>query len=333
MITETSERQPVTTSGAEPELTLYVRRVSWEAEGVISLELADIDHRELPEWEPGAHLEVVLPSGAIRQYSLCGRPSDRHRYTIAVLREAAGRGGSAEIHDTALVGKTITARGPRNRFELGYAAKYLFIVGGIGITPILPMVSAVANRKPWKLYFGGRSRKSMAFAEQLANLGRASVAIVPQDEAGILDLDAILASADGETAIYCCGPEGLISAVQERCERSGISDRLHFERFAAAPVKVDEIAELSQGAFEVELTRAGCTVVVQPGQSILEAIRDVVDMPSSCEEGICGTCETRVLSGTPDHRDSILTSAERAENRTMFPCVSRSKSPRLTLDV
>lgn len=325
-----------TTQVKEAVLDLRVRHIKWEADGVLSLTFVDPNGKDLPEWSPGAHLEVELPSGLVRQYSLCGDPRDRCRYKVAVLRELNGRGGSAEIHDTVLAGRILKVRGPRNRFELGYAQKYVLIAGGIGITPILAMAREVNERKPWHLYYGGRTSESMAFREELSMLGSKNVTLVPQDTAGILDLDGIFATLDDDTAIYCCGPEGLLGAVLAKAEAAGRGHQVHFERFGAAPKDPDAAPPAPLDGFEVELQRTGATIQVGPDQTVLEAIREVVPgMPSSCEEGFCGTCETKVVSGEVEHRDQILSDGEREANESMFVCVSRAKEscPRLVLDL
>jgi ferredoxin-NADP reductase len=320
----------------EAVMELRVRHVKWEADGVLSLTFVDPTGADLPEWSPGAHLEIELPSGLVRQYSLCGDPRDRCRYKVAVLRDLNSRGGSQEIHESALAGRILKVRGPRNRFELGYAEKYVLIAGGIGITPLLSMAREIGDRRPWHLYYGGRTTESMAFREELAMLGAKNVTFVPQDSAGVLDLDAIFATLDDETHVYCCGPEGLLGAVLGRAEALGRSHQVHFERFGAAPKAPDAESPAPSGSFEVHLERTGETVQVAPDQSVLEAIRQVVPgMPSSCEEGFCGTCETKVVSGEVDHRDQILSDGEREANESMFPCVSRAMGtcPRLVLDL
>lgn len=316
---------------------LLVKCVTWQADGVVSLRLVDPAGAPLPPWQPGAHLELVLPSGLVRQYSLCGSPEDGHAWTIAVLLTPDSRGGSREVHETALAGRTVSVRGPRNRFPLVNASRYVFIAGGIGITPILPMVREVAARgAEWRLLYGGRTRSSMAFTEELAELGRDRVDFVPQDERGLPDLDAVLAHAGPDTAVYCCGPEGLLSAVESHCRERNAPVDLHFERFGpAAANSPDEAAgHRVTGAFEVELKRSGKVLTVPAHRSILETVREAVpEVMSSCEEGFCGTCETRVLEGTPEHADSLLSERERARGRTMMICVGRSRSPRLVLDL
>jgi ferredoxin-NADP reductase len=331
MSMQTLEKESV----AEAVMELRVRHVKWEAEGVHSLTFVDPAGKELPPWTPGAHLEIELPSGLVRQYSLCGDPNDSCRYKVAVLRDPVGRGGSAEIHDTVLTGRVLKVRGPRNRFELAYAANYILIAGGIGITPILAMAQELGGRKPWHLYYGGRSLDSMAFRDELALLGAEHTTFVPQDTAGILDLEEVFSRVDGSTAIYCCGPEGLLGAVLAKAESLGVADQVHFERFGAAPKAPEaEIEPVATDGFEVVLERSGKTIQVDPEESVLEAIRKVIaDMPSSCEEGFCGTCETRVLAGEVDHRDQILSKAEREANESMFVCVSRAKSNKIVLDL
>jgi len=327
---------------ADTNQSLLVTTIHHEAEGVVSVILEDPDRNDVPAWQPGAHLEVNLPSGSIRQYSLCGDSTNHRRYQVAVLRKPHGRGGSSEIHDTGLVGKVLKIAGPRNRFELVDAPSYLFIAGGIGITPLLAMVRSLTDRGlPWTMAYGGRTRSSMPFTAVLTELAqqrpeRATLTFVPQDEQGPLDIESILERAGDDTAIYCCGPGGLITAVEERCARLGISGRLHVERFGAAETQPRAARQPSEdtAAFEVELRRSKATVVVEPGRSILECIRAVVPgQSSSCEEGFCGTCESRVLAGVPEHRDTILNDAERAANDTMFICVSRSLTPKLVLDL
>ncbi|MFD2416559.1 PDR/VanB family oxidoreductase [Amycolatopsis pigmentata] len=314
---------------------LAVTSARLEADDVISIVLADPAGRVLPDWRPGAHLELALPSGLLRQYSLCGSPENRTEYRIAVLREANGRGGSRELHDTGLVGKTLKVNGPRNHFELVPSSRYLFIAGGIGITPILAMVRSLGSSVPWSLHYGGRTRSSMAFTDELCRIGGARVALSPQDEDGLLDVDAIVGGADESTAIYCCGPAPLLEAVREACARLARGASLHIERFTASPAGSKVPAANGENTtVAVELRRSGVTVQAGPERSILDAIREIVpEAPYSCTEGYCGSCEVRVIEGVPDHRDEILTAEEREGGRTMFPCVSRALSERLVLDI
>lgn len=289
-----------------------------------------------PPGHPAAHLDLVLPSGRVRQYSLCGDPDDRAAYRIAVLREPSGRGGSREIHDTPLVGRTIGAGEPRNHFPLVDASRYLFIAGGIGITPMLPMARDVRRRGvPWRLVYGGRTRGSMAFTQELVKLGGDNLALVPEDKMGMLDLDTILRATTDDTVVYCCGPEGLISAIEAACPAFPPPGALHVERFGTASTASPPMPKLENGGtFEVELRRAGSVLSVPPDRTLLEVVRDVVpDVVSSCEEGFCGACETAVLEGVPEHHDTILSDDEHARSETMMICVGRSKSPRLVLDL
>jgi ferredoxin-NADP reductase len=310
---------------------LLVRAARREADGVLGLELVDPAGAELTAWRPGAHLDLHLPSGLVRQYSLCGDPQDLRTYRVAVLREVAGRGGSAEVHDTPLVGRVLTVGGPRNHFELVEATCYVFIAGGIGITPILPMIAAVAERGvKWRLHYGGRSRASMAFVEALSQQTGGELDLIPNDEFGHPDLATILPDdlPDG-LAVYCCGPAPMIAAVEARCAAIRRSRCLHVEHFGRDP----SVPLPSDGvAFEVELAETGLTLTVPGNRSILDVVREVLpDQPYSCQEGACGTCETDVLDGIPEHRDLILTPEERAANHTMMICVGRSCSPRLVL--
>lgn len=311
----------------EPELRLEVEKKELLADDVVLLTLRDPSGAELPEWAPGAHLDLVLTADLVRQYSLCGDPGERSVYRVAVLREPAGRGGSAHVHDVVAEGDTVLVRGPRNRFALVDAPGYVFVAGGIGITPLVPMIAAAhAAGADWQLVHGGRSRASMAFTE-LAGRHPDRVALVPQDEAGLLDVAGILAAAAGRP-VYCCGPEGLLAAVEAEGERLGVP--VHVERFSARPGALDGPDE----AFEVELSGSGTVVAVPAGCSILDALEGAgIATLSSCREGTCGTCETGVLAGEPDHRDSLLTEEEQASNEVMMLCVSRSRSPRLVLEL
>jgi ferredoxin-NADP reductase len=314
------------TAGDTP-IELVVAERTDVADGVVALVLRDPAGAALPEWEPGAHVDLLLTGDLTRQYSLCGDPADRTYWRIAVLREPDGRGGSAFVHEKLLAGTTVAVRGPRNHFALAPAARYLFVAGGVGITPILPMLAAAGS--DWKLVYGGRSRATMAFADDLRAAYGERVQLHPQDEHGLLDLDALLGEPADGTHVYCCGPAALLDAVEQRCAewRGGA---LHVERFTTRDVG----APVRAGAFEVELARSGQTLTVPPDRTVLEVLEDAGVAPlSSCREGTCGTCETAVLDGVADHRDSLLTDDERVAHDTMFPCVSRAACPRLVLDL
>ncbi|GGS31917.1 ferredoxin [Streptomyces humidus] len=307
------------------EAELVVERRESAAEGVLALTLRHPLGEPLPAWEPGAHVDVVLGPGLERQYSLCGDPADRGAWRIAVLREPAGRGGSAHVHEQVRQGDKVGVRGPRNHFALRPAPRYRFIAGGIGITPVLPMLAAAeAAGADWSLLYGGRTRASMAFTGELAAYGD-RVTVAPQDEVGLLDLGSVLDALPGDALVYCCGPGPLLDAVEERCPAGA----LRVERFRAkeGPVGAD-------GEFEVELARSGRAFTVAPGVSVLDAVRAAgVEVLYSCTEGTCGTCETDVLDGTPEHRDSVLSAEEREAGETMMICVSRCRGKKLVLDL
>ncbi|MGW3634000.1 PDR/VanB family oxidoreductase [Streptomyces sp. NPDC005122] len=307
------------------EAELVVSRREFAAQGVIALTLRHPLGEDLPGWEPGAHIDVVLGPGLERQYSLCGDPADRGAWRIAVLREPHGRGGSSYVHERVDAGDRVRVRGPRNHFTLTPVPRYRFVAGGIGITPILPMLAAAqAAGAEWTLLYGGRTRDSMAFVGELSRYGD-RVTVSPQDESGLLDLDSVLSGVPGGTLVYCCGPGPLLDAVEERCP-TGL---LHVERFRP---KAREPGD--DGEFEVVLARTGRTLTVPANTSALDTVRGSgVEVLFSCAEGTCGTCETDVLEGTPDHRDSVLTDAERAAGETMLICVSRCRGKRLVLDL
>jgi ferredoxin-NADP reductase len=319
----------------EEPYELRVEQVTWEAEGIVSLRLVQPDGRELPRWEAGSHVDLILPSGLIRQYSLSGSMNDHFSYRVSVLNELQSRGGSREIHESSLVGKLLTVRGPRNHFHLIDVDRFVFIAGGIGITPILPMIHEVQSRgRPWRLIYGGRSRQTMAFLSDLGEMTSGQIDLVPEDEIGYPDLDAILQTVGEDTAVFACGPPGMLAAIEERCTKYLPSGALHLERFTAPEGTTAPALTADENTCEIKLARQGVTITVPSDQTLLRAIRDVI--PSilySCEEGYCGTCETRVLEGTPDHRDTILTDEERESNTTIMICVSRSKSPGLVLDL
>ncbi|MFE6622633.1 PDR/VanB family oxidoreductase [Streptomyces sp. NPDC057740] len=308
------------------EAELVVERRESAADGVLALTLRHPLGEPLPGWEPGAHVDVVLGPALERQYSLCGDPADRDTWRIAVLREPEGRGGSAHVHEQLGQGDKVRVRGPRNHFALRPAPRYRFIAGGIGITPILPMLAAAeAAGAEWSLLYGGRSRGSMAFTEELSRYGDDRVTVAPQDETGLLDLAPVLDDVPEGTLVYCCGPGPLLDAVEARCP-AGL---LHVERFAPKEQEGGENTE-----FEVELAQSGRTVSVPADVSVLDAVRAAgVEVLFSCTEGTCGTCETDVLDGTPDHRDSVLTAEEQESGETMMICVSRCRGKRLVLDL
>ncbi|MBP2370674.1 PDR/VanB family oxidoreductase [Pseudonocardia parietis] len=316
---------------------VLVAQARYEAAGVLSLRLRG--DSPLPAWTAGAHVDLMLPSGLVRQYSLCG-DTDDPEYTVAVLHEADGRGGSAEIHTSGLVGKHLQIRGPRNRFILEPAVSYVFVAGGIGITPLLAMVRhAVDDGTPWELHFGGRRADTLAFTgelQRLATVSDGAVSLHSDDVDGPLPLADILAAAPAGAAVYGCGPPGMLAALGDAAALTRPELPVRFERFVTDPSlsSVADTVSDTDGAFEVELASTGETVPVAAGGSILDAVRTVrPDIMSSCEEGFCGTCEAKVLKGTPVHRDTILTERERARGASMMICVGSCSSPRLVLDL
>lgn len=302
-------------------LRLRVARHERIADGVVRIRL---EGRRLPRWEPGAHLDLVLPSGLVRQYSLCGDPGDTSSYTVATRLVENGRGGSREVHEQLREGTEVEVRGPRNRFPLVAAPAHVFVAGGIGITPILPMLRGLPPGAEWRLLYGGRSRATMPFLEEIEKLDAGGrVTVVAEDQDGRPDLDAIFADTAPGTAVYCCGPEGLTDAVESRIPEGAT---LHLERFTP------RAAAGGDQPFEIELRRSGRRLTVPADSSVLTAVR--VELPGtaySCEQGFCGTCQQRVLEGEVDHRDELLTDAERGDS--MLICVSRALGEKIVLDM
>jgi len=322
------EDKPAEVLNNGASLGVVVTEITGEADGILSFELRADNDIPLPEWRAGAHIDVILPNGVIRQYSLCGNPDDRNRWRIGVLRKTDGRGGSQYMHEHVAKGDRLRVSRPRNHFGLVEAARYLFVAGGIGITPILPMLDALERRgKSFTLLYGGRSRDTMAFVTELETFGD-KVALVPQDEAGLLDIAGYLGRPEAGTVAYVCGPGPLVDAVERHCADWSIG-MLHQERFApkAKPV-------IEAGAFEVELSQSGKRLYVPPSESLLSVLQDAgCEIDNSCTAGICGTCLVRVLSGDPDHQDDVLSDEERASGEVMLVCVSRSNSDLLVLDL
>jgi len=299
------------------------------AEGVVALTLAQPDNLPLPEWTPGAHIDLIINEVTTRQYSICGDVNDRQHWRLGILREPNGTGGSVLVHDQLQAGDTVRIRGPRNNFHLLDSPRYVFIAGGIGITPILSMVAAAeAAGAKWTLLYGGRTESSMAFRDELAAYGD-RVTCWPQDKNGHLDLPTLLGTPQADTLIYCCGPPPMLDAVEKQCAHWP-KGSLHVERFAAKPLE----EPVRDAQFEIYLEQSDLTLTVRPSESILDVVRAAgIGVLSSCGEGICGTCETPVLEGVPDHRDSVLEEAERSANDCMMICVSRACTERLVLDL
>lgn len=311
-----SRPNPVRRSGFD--LELVVDEVVVEAQDVKSFRLRSIDGASLPAWRPGSHLDVFLPSGRQRQYSLCGDPRDRSSYRIAVRLIAGGGGGSLEMHQDVRRGTRLRVRGPRNAFAFVDAPSYLFIAGGIGITPILPMVKAAGPRG--RLIYLGRSRISMPFLRELPD-----AEVRPDEEFGVPDIAELIERAEPGAAVYVCGPPAVLTAAQRTTFSINPSGSLHTERFSARPVA-------NGSEFDITLARTGRTIRVGAEETALAAIRRAVpDVAYSCQQGFCGTCKTRVQVGAIDHRDRTLPDGERADY--MLTCVSRAAGDALVLDL
>ncbi|AFM17491.1 flavodoxin reductase family protein [Mycolicibacterium chubuense NBB4] len=331
--TAATRRIPVP-SGAGATLPLRVtqRRVVALDQDVIELTLAAAGGGALPRWYPGAHLDVHLPSGRVRQYSLCGDPAATDAYRIAVRRIPGGGGGSVEIHDDVAAGAVVHTHGPRNAFPLTVpgrgspARRFRFIAGGIGITPILPMLRLAEQvGVEWSMIYTGRSRDSLPFLDEVAGYG-AAVEVRTDDEHGLPTAAHLLGDCPGATSVYACGPAPMLTAI--RAALVGRDDvELHFERFAAPPV-------VDGRSFPVTVASSGQSIAVGADETLLAALgRAGVHAPYSCRQGFCGTCRTRVLAGDVDHRDALLTDPERAAGM-MLTCVSRAAGDTgLTLDL
>jgi ferredoxin-NADP reductase len=317
----------------EYDAELVIDQKSTVAEGVATLVLTDPAGRDLPDWSPGAHIDVILDGETItRQYSLCGSTKDRRTWRIGVLHDPKSRGGSRFVHEQLETGGALRVRGPRNHFPLIDSPHYVFVAGGIGITPMLPMIAyAQGIGADWTLIYGGRQRSSMAFLDELAAYGD-RVRVFPQEEVGFIPLadPSILGDVKDDTLIYCCGPEPLLQAV-EKASAHWPDGSLHLERFASKVLPADP---KSLDSFEVVCNRSGITLKVDGDKSILNVAEAAgLKVLASCRAGVCGTCEVDVIDGTPDHRDSVLSASERASNEFMLVCISRSKSERLVLDL
>ncbi|GAA3954107.1 PDR/VanB family oxidoreductase [Gordonia caeni] len=314
-------------------LEIVDREVVAQDENVIALTFAAPSRAVLPEWFPGAHLDLHLESGRMRSYSLCGDPGDRRAYRIAVRRIPDGGGGSIEVHDTLAVGDSVSIRGPRNAFPLalpgfGSSARRLrFVAAGIGITPILPML-AMADRYgvEWSMIYSGRSPESIPFIDELARYGD-KITVRTDDVDGLPTMDELVGpcpASDAELAVYCCGPVPMLEGLRAHLVGRGDVE-LHFERFSPPPI-------LDGTAFDVVLNSTGEKITVADDESTLTAIRKVRPaVPYSCQQGFCGTCKMRTTAGAVDHRDNLLTEPERAAGY-FLPCVSRCDSGELAVD-
>lgn len=315
-------------------LRLRVHSVTWEAEGVFSYELRDPERAALPAFTAGAHVDLHLSNGMVRSYSLVNGQDERLRYVIAVQKDRASRGGSTWVHEKLRTGDLVAVSAPRNNFPLAEdAAHSLLIAGGIGITPLWCMMQRIAALgRGATLYYCVRTRKEAAFCEPIAALAeKAGIEVVfnfdGEPGGKMLDIAGVVARAASGTHLYCCGPVPMLDAFEAATEELP-RERVHVEYFTPKE------APAAEGGFTVVLAKTGRSFQILPGKTILETLLDAgVNVASSCLEGVCGTCETRVLEGTPDHRDVVLTESERKASKTMMICCSGSKTERLVLDL
>lgn len=321
-------------SAASSCLPLRVHSITFEAQGVNSYEFRPTEGEEhLPSFTAGAHIDVGMPGGLARSYSLINPQGERHRYVIAVSRDPKSRGGSRYMHDDLRVGDVLQVTGPRNNFPLAESAGHsVLLAGGIGVTPIFAMVQRLsAQGRSWELHYSARSRKAAAFVRPLAALARqtgSQLHLNFDDETGrVLDVGSVVAAAPADAHFYACGPEPMLAAF-ELVTRECPADRVHVERFGVAAPGAPA------GAFKVVLARSGAEIVVPPGKTILQALLEAgIDAPHSCMAGVCGTCETRVLAGVPDHRDFVLGDDQRKANEVIMICCSGCKGASLVLDL
>lgn len=319
---------------AESIIELRVKRVSYEAENVNSYELVAPAGGDLAPFTAGSHIDLHLPNCKLRSYSLVNDQSERHRYLIAVNKDSASRGGSAFVHDKIKVGDIVAISEPRNNFALREEAEHsVLIAGGIGITPLLSMIRRLETLgRSWELFYAARTRLAAPFLDEL-NAIRPNVhlnvhADFDDERAGrMFDLAAIVDKAPAHAHLYCCGPAPMLEAF-EAAAASRRADHVHVEYFQARE------APALDGGFEVKLARSNRTIAVEPGKTILDAILDAgISVNYACAEGVCGTCETRVIEGIPDHRDQFLSKEEQAANKTVMICCSGAKTPTLVLDL
>lgn len=315
-------------------LKVRVARKALEALDIVSVELAPLGGEHLPAFSAGSHIDVEIRPGLVRQYSLCNDPSERHRYVIGVLRDPASRGGSVAVHDELAEGQLIDISAPRNHFPLVHAGRSLLFAGGIGVTPILCMAERLAQTgADFAMHYCARSAERAAFIARIRNAGFADRVHLHYDDgdpAQKLDLARVLDGAGADTHLYVCGPGGFIDFVTRGAQaRDWGADRIHFEYFSG-----QQIDTSGDQPFEVKLASSGKVVTVPAGKTVVNALRDAgIAVEVSCEQGACGTCLTRVLDGTPDHRDNYLTDDEKAANDQFLPCCSRARSRLLVLDL
>lgn len=318
-----------------PTLSVRVARKRVEAVDICTFELVAADASPLPAFSAGSHVDVQLPGGLTRPYSLCNDPTESHRYVIAVLRDPASRGGSRAMHEEVVEGQLLQISPPKNHFPLAHdARRHLLLAGGIGVTPILCMAERLANTGAhFDMHYCTRAPERTAFRQRIADSGFASQVCFHFDDGAAaqkLDLDAVLAHPSDGVHLYVCGPKGFMDAVLTTARgKAWPQAQLHYEFFAGEAVSAE-----GDGSFEVQLASSGKVVAVEAGKTVVAALQDAgIDLPVSCEQGVCGTCLTRVIEGVPDHRDLYLTPEEQAANDQFLPCCSRAKTPRLVLDL
>ncbi|MGD9944306.1 MAG: 2Fe-2S iron-sulfur cluster-binding protein [Burkholderiaceae bacterium] len=314
---------------------VQLRAIRYEADGVNTFEFRTTDGRPLPPFKAGAHIDLHLATGLVRSYSLCNSQDENDRYVVGVNRDRNSRGGSRLMHDTLKVGTVLQISAPRNNFPLNEAAPHSVLIGGgIGITPMLCMLRRLESLgQPWTLHYCARNRASAAFVDELTALqanskvGTLQLHFDDQANGQFLSLEKVVAESPEGAHFYCCGPLPMLAAYE--AATAGLpSERVHVEYFTAKE------APSTSGGFVVELARSGKTVEVPEGKTILDVLLDAgVDVPYSCMEGVCASCETRVIEGVPDHRDLVLTKEEQASNKVMMVCCSGSKTPKLVLDL
>jgi len=313
--------------------TVWVESATRVAQDIVRLRLVAPDGRPMPRWTPGSHIDIECGGPELsRQYSLCGDPADGNALEIAVLRDPESRGGSSWVHATVQPGDLLKIRGPRNHFRFDESAgKVIFIAGGIGITPILAMARRARELgMDYALHYTGRSRATMAFVDELAALHGERLHLYCKDEGARLDLPALLAVPQADAQVYACGPVRMLEALQQACA-AWPEDALRIEHFHASAGALDPSKE---HAFEVELKDSGMTLTVAPDQTLLAALKAAnIDVQSDCCEGLCGSCEVRVLSGAVDHRDVVLTRSEREANNKMMACCSRAAGGKIVLEL
>ena len=315
-------------------MQVRVKRISFEADDINSYELVNPDGGDLAPFTAGSHIDLHLPNGMIRSYSLVNDQGEHNRYVIAVNNDAASRGGSKLIHETVRVGDIIAVSLPRNNFALQEDAGHsVLIAGGIGITPLLSMVRRLeALGRSWELFYAARTRLTAAFLDELNALRpdvhpNLHLNFDQEPEARMMDLSSIVKAALPDAHLYCCGPVPMLEAF-EAATVDRPAGHVHVEYFKAREKPAAE------GGFEVKLARSNRTIAVQAGQTILDALLEAgISANYACTEGVCGTCETRVIEGNPDHRDLFLSKEEQEANKTIMICCSGSKSPTLVLDI